>query len=248
MLPTEKKTEGAGGEEAGPGATVVAEPAEADGAPGESGSDTAELFPPGPLATVSISPARVVVETGGEKVVRADARDAAGRKIDEGVDLAWEIWGPVGSVRYDPGRVVLVASDSPGEGILSVHAKERVTENEASAAAAVEIVEILPSSANEGIPEPELVDASSASWRSRLHDGRWQVNSGHPDYRSSSSRPATKLRYFALLFAKEVVLRSSQDPRLEEPLEQIVEVAAYADRKISERPPGGRPRKPKPAE
>ena len=246
MLPTEKKTEGAGGEGAGPGETAVVEPAEADGAPDGSGADTAELFPPGPLATVSISPARVVVETGGEKIVRADARDAAGRKIDEGVDLAWEIWGPVGSIRNDPGRVVLAASDSPGEGILSVHAKERATGNEASAAAAVEIVEILPSSANEGIPEPELVDASSASWRSRLHDGRWQVNSGHPDYRSSSSRPGTKLRYLALLFAKEVVLRSSQDPRLEEPLEQVVEVAAYADRKISERPPGGRPRKPKP--
>jgi hypothetical protein len=246
MLPTEKKTEGPGAEGAGPGETPAAEPADADAAPDESGADTAELFPPGPLATVSISPMRVVVEAGGEKLVRADVRDAAGRKIQEGVDLAWELWGPVGTVRNDPGRVSLTASDSPGEGILSVHAKERATGSEASAAAPVEIVEILPSSANEGIPEPELVDASSASWRSRLHDGRWQVNSGHTDYRSSSSRPATKLRYLALLFAKEVVLRSSQDPRLEEPLEQVVEVAAYADRKISERPSGGRRQKPKP--
>jgi len=249
MLPTEKKTEGAGGEGEGaaPGEAASAEPAEEDGAPGESGAEAAELFPPGPLATVSISPTKVVVEAGGERIVRGDARDASGRKIVEGVDFAWETWGPVGSVRIDPGRVVLAASDSPGEGILSVHARERATGNEASAASPVEVVEILPSSANEGIPEPELVDAPSASWRSRLHDGRWQVNSGHADYRSSAARPATKLRYLALLFAKEVVLRSSQDPRLEEPLEQVVEVAAYADRKISERPPGGRPRRPKPA-
>jgi hypothetical protein len=55
----------------------------------------------------------------------------------------------------------------------------------------------------------------------------------------------TKLRYLALLFAKEIVLRSTQDPRLEEPLERMVEVAAYAEARISERPPGRRPRKPR---
>ena len=55
MLPTEKKTEGAGVDGAAPGEDASAEPAEEDVAPGESGADTAELFPPGPLATVSIS-------------------------------------------------------------------------------------------------------------------------------------------------------------------------------------------------
>jgi hypothetical protein len=248
MLPTEKKTEGAGGEGAGPGETAVAEPADEEEVASESGADTAELFPPGPLATVSISPARIVVETGGERIVRAHGLDASGRRIEEGVDFAWEVLGPVGTVRRDPGRVVIEAPDSPGEGVLSVRARERATGNEASATAPVEVVEILPSSANEGIPEPELLDAPAASWRSRLHEGRWQVNSGHPDYRASSSRPATKLRYLALLFAKEVVLRSSQDPRFEDPLEQVVEVAAYADRKLSERPPGRRPRRTKPSE
>ena len=37
----------------------------------------------------------------------------------------------------------------------------------------------------------------------------------------------------ALLFAKEVVLRSGGDPRFEAPLEQLVEVAAYADRRLA---------------
>jgi hypothetical protein len=245
MLPTEKKTEGAGVDGAGAGVTAVEGPGELE----EESADTADLFPPGPLATISISPARVVVETGGERTVRAHGRDASGRKIAEGVDFVWEVLGPIGTieiVRQDPGRVVLQAPDSPGEGVLSVQARERATGNEASATAPVEVVEILPSSLNEGIPEPELLDAPAASWRSRLHEGRWQVNSGHPDYRASSERPAMKLRYFALLFAKEVVLRSSQDPRLEEPLEQLVEVAAYAERRISERLPGGRPRRTKP--
>jgi len=34
-----------------------------------------------------------------------------------------------------------------------------------------------------------------------------------------------------------VVLTSSQDPRLESPLEQMVEVAAYAERRLAERRP-----------
>jgi hypothetical protein len=218
---------------------------EADVASKDWEPDPAELFPPGPLAAVSISPARVVVEAGSEKAVRAQASDAAGRRIQEGVELAWEVLGSVGKLRSDSGRTVLEAADSPGEGTLSVLAREPATGGVASAAAAVEIVDSLPSSGNEGIPEPELVDAPGASWRSRLLEGRWQVNSGHADYRASSSRPATKLRYLALLFAKEIVLRSSQDPRLEEPLEQMVEVTAYADRSLSERPPGRRARKPK---
>ncbi|MDH3402194.1 MAG: hypothetical protein OES32_07060 [Acidobacteriota bacterium] len=43
-----------------------------------------------------------------------------------------------------------------------------------------------------------------------------------------------------MLFAKEVVLRSSQDARLEGPLEQMVEVAAYADSNLAGRRPGRR--------
>ncbi len=87
----------------------------------------------------------------------------------------------------------------------------------------------------ERIPEPELIDQPGSPWRSRLIEGRWQVNSGHPDFKANSKRPALKLRYLALLFAKEVVLRSSQDPRMESPLEQVVEVAAFADRKLADR-------------
>jgi hypothetical protein len=48
------------------------------------------------------------------------------------------------------------------------------------------------------------------------------------------------LRYLAMLFAKEVVLRSTLDPRLERPLEQLVEIAAYADRNLAARGRRGR--------
>ena len=139
-----------------------------------------------------------------------------------------------------PGRAVFLAGEIPSEGILSVHAQQAGTGREASAAIPVEVVEQLVTSSDEGIPEPELVDYAGASWRSRVLDGRWQVNTAHPDYHASSSRPALKLRYLAALFAKEIVLRSTHDPRLAEPLEQMVEVASYADRQLTERPPRGR--------
>ena len=86
------------------------------------------------------------------------------------------------------------------EGILSVYAKQASTKSEASAAVPVEVVEEIATSSDEGIPEPELVDQAGAKWRSRVLEERWQVNTGHPDYRANSSRPALKLRYLAMLF------------------------------------------------
>ena len=92
------------------------------------------------------------------------------------------------------------------------------------------------------LPEPELVDEPGARWRSRITGGAWQVNSGHLEFRAIAGRPGLKLRYLALLFAKEIVVRSTQDPRLDVPLEQLVEVATYADLKLGERRPGRRRR------
>jgi hypothetical protein len=245
MLPTETKGPGPadGKTQRGPapGAAVTDEAlADKELAP-ESGESAAELFPPGPLDSVEIAPKRLVLEVSASRHVRAQARDAAGRAIREGIDYRWELWGAVAELTASEGsRTALTAHDEPGEGILSVHAREPDGGEEASAVAPVEIVELQPSVGNEGIPEPELVDAPGARWRSRLLEQRWQVNTGHPDYKACSEKPALKLRYLAMLFSKEVVLRSSQDPRLEEPLEQMVEVAAYADRKLAERPPRGR--------
>ena len=91
--------------------------------------------------------------------------------------------------------------------------------------------------------QPELVHHPGATWRSRMVDERWQVNTGHRDFRAVAERPALKLRYLAALFSKEVVLRSHQDPRLAQPLEQLVEIASYADRQLA---PRGRTKKNKP--
>jgi hypothetical protein len=189
------------------------------------------------LADVRIIPSHLRVLCGGTQRARAEATDANGRVLRSSVEYSWELWGPIGSVtevQGHPDKILLTAPAEPTKGILSVLATSG--ERRASAAVTVTVVESLPTGpSNEGIPEPELVDQPGAPWRSRILDGRWQVNAGHPDYKAGSKRPALKLRYLALLFAKEVVLRSSQDPRLDSPLEQVVEVAAFADRKIADR-------------
>lgn len=197
----------------------------------------AELFPPGPLETVEIRPSPIKVACGDTRRAAATARDGSGRPLAlDSVDFAWELWGNVATLDVAEGStasVRLTADDRPGEGILSVLA--RSGEREASEAVPVLVVAELEGRGwDEGIPEPELVDQPGASWRSRIVEGRWQVNAGHRDYRAIADQPSLKLRYLAWLFAKEVVLRSSQDPRIESPLEQLVEVAAYADRRLAE--------------
>jgi hypothetical protein len=192
------------------------------------------LFPPGPLAEVRILPSLLRLECGGERRARAVALDAAGRAVEGVLAYAWRLSEGLGELvaADDASAVAAVrAGDRPGQGTLEVVCRAGAIE--AHAEARVEVVEHLDAGRDEGIPEPELLDFPGAPWRSRIADGRWQVNSGHPEYRAIADRPPLKLRYLALLFAKEVVLRSSGDPRFEAPLEQLVEVAAYADRRLA---------------
>ncbi|HVT58524.1 MAG TPA: ATP-binding protein [Thermoanaerobaculia bacterium] len=204
------------------------------------------LFPPGPLAEVRILPALLRLECGGERRARAVAVDAAGRPVATVVVYAWRLTEGLGGLATDDDAapaVVVRAGDHPAEGTLTVVCRSGSIE--AQAEARVEVLEQLAAGRNEGIPEPELLDLPGATWRSRIVDGRWQVNSGHPEYRGIADRPPLKLRYLALLFAKEVVLRRSSDPRFEAPLEQLVEVAAYADRRLAASRKGRRKEPPK---
>jgi hypothetical protein len=196
-----------------------------------------ELLPPGALARVRIAPARVRVECSGTRRVRAVALDANERVIEDGVHFAWRLAGDAGWLdadAEDAARVLFRAGDFPAAGTLEVTARAGVSE--AFAAVPVEVVdEIASRRSPEGIPEPEFVDQPGAAWRSRMEDERWQVNSGHRDFVAIVDRPQLKLRYLAMLFAKEVVLRSHNDPRFVEPLEQLIEVAAFADRNLANR-------------
>ena len=136
-------------------------------------------------------------------------------------------------------EVLFEAASDPGEGKLLVVA--RADGWEVAAEVPVEVVEEIPDARPaEGVPEPEFVNQPGAQWRSRMQEGRWQVNASHRDYLAVAERPPLKLRYLAMLFAKEIVLRSHQDPRFEMPLEQLVEVAIFADVSLASRVRPGR--------
>jgi hypothetical protein len=182
---------------------------------------------------------------GAARRVRARALDARGKAAAGPVSFHWRVEGEAvtlpGLVDGEPVATVQ-AGEEAGTAALVVVAQ---AVDGGQAEARVEVLvrdEAGPGRSDEGIPEPELVDFPGAAWRSRLLDGRWQVNSAHPEYRAIRDSPGLKVRYLALLFAKEVVLRSTQDARLERPLEQLVEIAAYADRNLAGRRRGGEDR------
>ena len=200
------------------------------------------LFPPGPLAAVELSPAPVRLPLGSSRRVTARPVDADGRTAEGAVRFRWHLTGSVVVLEEDsdaPARCRLRAGDVPGDAMLAVYAWTE--EREAMAETPVLVTdELPPGRSSEGIPEPELVDHPAAPWRSRLVDGRWEVNSAHPDFRALADDARLKVRYLALLFAKEVVLRSHRDPRLEQPLEQMIEVVAFGDRNLGGRGKGKR--------
>ena len=257
MLPVQAESPGptsgeaeAGGEGDGNGSAAegIAAPEEPAGVATPEAPvrpEAADLLPPGPLEAVRVSPASMRVECRGTRRARAEAIDAMGRAIPEPVEYAWELSAPIGVLTPEGrsgNRVRFEAGDTEASATIRVTA--RSGERMATAGIEVEVLEEIPQGrGSEGIPEPELVNLPGASWRSRMEDGHWQVNIGHRDYRAVADRPALKLRYLAMLFAKEVVLRSHQDPRFDKPLEQVVEVASYADRQLSKKGRARRTRK-----
>jgi hypothetical protein len=225
-----------GGGEAGAGLVAGEEPAEAEPSPRRA-TPPADLLPPGPLESVLVVPRSMRVECRGSRLARAEGVDAKGRAVDDPVEYRWSLDPPLGSLEPQGERgqrVRFEAGDGQGEATLVVVATSG--DRTARAEIGIEVLLEIPAGrGDEGIPEPQLVHLPAAPWRSRMEDGRWQVNTGHRDYRAAADRPALKLRYVASLFAKEIVLRSHQDPRLAVPLEQLVEVASFADRQLSNR-------------
>ena len=204
-----------------------------------STAEPALPFPAGPLASLVITPDPVRLRLGASRVVTTRPVDASQRRVDAPVSFRWWMTDGVAAFEDEPtaARVRIRAGEKPGSATL--HVRAWTAEDEVLAETTVEVSDAPAAGpSDEGIPEPELIDRPGEVWRSRLVDGRWQVNSGHPEMRSIRDRPALEVRYLAMLFAKEVVLRSSQDPRLEGPLEQLVEIAAFADRNLARRRKG----------
>jgi hypothetical protein len=204
------------------------------------------LLPPGPLTSLRLTPSVIRLERDQSRKVLAEALDENGRRIDGPVTFQWSVMDVEVRILSHDGndadgtdRALIQALGELGEGSLRVIARSEG--REARAEATLIVTDDLPGKGgDEGVPRPEFIDEPGAAWRSRMQDGRWQVNTAHADFRGIHDQPTLKLRYLAMLFAKEVVQQSHNDLRLAEPLEQLVEVAAYADRRLSARKGGRR--------
>jgi hypothetical protein len=194
------------------------------------------LFGPGPLAQVTIVPARVGLVPGGERRIQAVASDADGRALREGVTFTWRTVGDAVAVHGEGPRPALRAAGDArlgAETTILVTASQGELQVQASALAVV--VESRPERPREGalgVPEPELVDEPNASWRSRWDGERWQVNASHEDYIALRTDGRARLRYLLALLAKEIVGRTYVTPGGGELLEHLVAILAHVERNL----------------
>ena len=100
------------------------------------------------------------------------------------------------------------------------------------AKASIRVGEELDAGPTQGVPEPHLVSDADGRWRSRMAGDFWEVNDVHEDYRALRAEPRARVRYLLALLAKEIVVRSTGQPELGEPLESLVEVLAHAERNL----------------
>ena len=193
------------------------------------------LFPPGPLATVRVVPEEVTISPGGERRVRAEARDRDGVRIREGVDYAWSIDDAGITIIGEGTRPALAARGDMLPGVTArLVLTARAGERTATACAPVTVIDVGDESARQraGVPDPELVADAAGDWRSRFVDGRWQVNEAHEDYVALRGEPRRRMRYLLALFAKEIVQRTYGEDGSDRLLERLVAVLAYAERNL----------------
>jgi hypothetical protein len=192
-----------------------------------------DLFPPGPLATVRIVPDPVEVAPGHEHRVRADARDADGRAVREGLAHRWSIEGN-GFALHGEGVRPAIAADAalrPGASARLLLVVEQDGRS-ASAEAVLEAVEPTHDETGLGIPEPTLVDAPGETWRSRFDGQRWEVNQMHEDFLALKGEARSRIRYLLALLAKDLAQHAHRVPGAVEASEDVVAILALAERNL----------------
>ena len=255
-------SDGDGGEHAGGALDSEADGASAEGAgdpsesvPGVAFADSVdtsgdrgaqrEFFDfPGPLYRLDIRPASAKVPVAGQRKLHAVARDKAKRTIDAGVDITWNIEHGRGSLDVtegefatylappEPELAVVVARARQGEGDDAVEVEARanltVTASLTGARGADGPL------AKRGLPGYTYRYAAGELWRSKYdaEQSLITVNTGHPDFVFASRQAATKLRYVARLFAKEIVLANFPGASREELLERMVELGLYMEQNL----------------
>ncbi len=161
------------------------------------------------------------------------ARDASGTRIRRPLSIRWFTDSALGRIEPAEGEATTFHA-GPDLGTVAIIAATEEEGRTARAESTIKIVDVLATGEEPraGIPEPMFIDDPQSSWRSRIRDSHWEVNSGHPDYRIACETPRRKLRYLAALLAKEVVLHSFPAPQLGPALGRLVEVLTITERRL----------------
>lgn len=195
---------------------------------------------PGPLYRLELRPASSVVSVEGTRKLHAVPKDKSRRAIDEGVDISWEIIQGAGSL--DTVRGEFAEYRAPAEPELAIlRATASSSEIEATAEARITVTaELIPQRGrsaardNTGLPGYTYRYAAGELWRSRydVEAGIITINSAHPDFIFAARQKASKLRYVAQLFAKEIVLANFPGAPPQELLERMVELNLYMEQNL----------------
>lgn len=223
---------GAGGEEEGAAELGVAADEETE--PGD-GEQRAFFEFPGPLYRLDVRPASTKTAVGGVCKLHAIPRDRSRRIVDADVEISWAIEEGAGTLDTDSGE--FVSYRAPAEPELAVIVARAVQDGtECEARARITVTAQLGSSkevegAMKGLPGYTYLYAPGELWRSRydVDESLITVNSGHADFVFASAHSATKLRYVARLFAKEIVLANFPGVAREQLLERMVELSLYVE-------------------
>ena len=195
---------------------------------------------PGPLYSVRVSPQSAVLGVGQSRVLRAIARDRNRRSIGRPLMYVWEVVaGGATLVGAQGEQVEVVAGTEPGLVQLQVMASENGVDGEvlvigtASITVTDELVSGAPrtTSAGKGLPGYTFTPAPSELWRSRYDEelNLIVINNGHRDFVYANRSGASKLRYVARLFAKELVRKNFPGATADELLERMIELTLYME-------------------
>ena len=186
----------------------------------------------GPLFSVAVSPASSIVRVGETKELRALPRDRSRRRVEEGLEFAWQIVEGPGILNGPHDQAVtFLAPAEPGLTRVKVTVRQRdvVCTGEGLITVTRELLAQLGTAtiSTQGLPGYTFERAPGEAWRSRFDTRRnvIVVNNGHRDFVYASRTKSLKLRYLVRLYAKELVLHNFVGLPADQLLERMVELS-----------------------
>jgi hypothetical protein len=186
----------------------------------------------GPLFSVTVSPASIMVRIGEAKELRALPRDRSRRRVEHDLTFQWQIVeGPGALAGMHDQAVTFLAPDEPGLTRVKVTVRQRdvVCAGEGLITVTQELMGQLGSApvSSQGLPGYTFERAPGGSWRSRRDAERnvIVINNGHRDFVYASRSKSLKLRYLVRLYAKELVMHNFVGLPADQLLERMVELS-----------------------